>query len=290
MKNNVLKIMIGSIIVEVLLICIFILFKSFNYRAIFSVGIIFAHTIPCLFYSKIYDNYEYRFIAVIGSILAFVSCLIQILFLWNVITVGIFLTKLLLSLRIIMAMLAIVSLTLSFNTQNRTFILFKKITNSLLIILSLYINIVVWLEISSNNFLLRLFLILLVLTTGSLACTFILAIIHKNEKEEHAQKLNNQVYDNSFNNQFSNIQSNNSYNKSGFNEQLEQNNSANQSVNTNSRVETLYEQNNNIEKSQDSRNEMIVEPDINLYIQNTINNTVSNNPNENHSNKDINNN
>ena len=51
-KKGILKIMLGSVILEAILVCIFILIGSFDdvtWKSLESVGIIFGYSIPCLF-------------------------------------------------------------------------------------------------------------------------------------------------------------------------------------------------------------------------------------------------
>ena len=54
--------MLGSVIAEVILVCLFILaghFDDFAWRTTASVSMLFLYSIPCLFYSKIYD-YKFK--------------------------------------------------------------------------------------------------------------------------------------------------------------------------------------------------------------------------------------
>ena len=183
MKKNILRIMLGSIIVEVLLICIFILTENFNVssiRALSSVGIIFAYSIPCLVYSRIYDRDEYKYIAAVGVSIACCLALIEILIIWEIIAAGKILTKIIASMNNLTWGLVFISLILSFASVNDLLNLFKKISISLIAILNAFVLFIIWAGFP-GSFMFKLFLVILVLTVGSLVCTSILIIVHRKE-------------------------------------------------------------------------------------------------------------
>lgn len=191
MKKNILKIMLGSIILEAILVCIFILigdFDSFAWNALGSVALIFCYSIPCLFYSKIYDNEKYRYIANIGASLACILALVQILLLWKIITAGIFLTQISSSIAILVYLLAAISWILSITTLNKLLENFKNISITLSILLSSFRILSIWNENFLEGFLLRLFYVLIVLTIGSFICTLILKRIYNKELNEIPQQ------------------------------------------------------------------------------------------------------
>ena len=194
MKKGILKIMLGSVILEAILVCIFILVGSFDnvtWKSLGSVGIIFGYSIPCLFYSKIYDDEKYKYIAISGASVACVSALISILDLWNLISEGEFLGKVVETFNVIIWMLAFISWILSYISVNSLLNLFKKISISLISLLSFFITIIIWTESFPKGFLARLYYVLIVLTVGSFICTLILTKIYKKEIEEISQNEGN---------------------------------------------------------------------------------------------------
>lgn len=182
MKKNVLKIMLGSIILEAILVCIFILigsFEAFAWKSLLSVGIIFFYSIPCLFYSRIYDNEKYKYIAIIGSSLVCISTLIGVLDIWELSIFGIF-GNTAETIYVIMWMLAFVSWILSYTSVNNLLSMFKKISILLITILSFFITIDIWVDIP-GGFLQKLYYVLIVLTISSFICILILTKIYKKE-------------------------------------------------------------------------------------------------------------
>ena len=183
MKKNVLKIMLGSVILEVILVCLFILIGIFDdmaWRSLGSVAIIFGYSIPCLFYSKIYDNERYKFIATSGAIVVCISALISILWLWNFIDNSEILIEIVATFNVIIYTLAFVSWLLSYVSVNNLLKSFKEISISLITVLSFFNIIIIWSSFP-EDFLLRLYYVLSVLTIGSSICTLILIQIYKKE-------------------------------------------------------------------------------------------------------------
>ena len=194
MKKGILKIMLGSVILEAILVCIFILVGSFGdvtWKSLGSVGIIFAYSIPCLFYSKIYDDEKYKYIAISGACVVCVSALISILSLWNLISEGVFLAKIVGTFNVTILMLAFVSWILSYISVNSLLNLFKKVSISLISLLSFFITIIIWTESFPEGFLARLYYVLIVLTVGSFICTLILTRIYKKEIVKVSQNEGN---------------------------------------------------------------------------------------------------
>ena len=186
MKKQVLKVMLGAVIIEVVLVCLFILTNSFNYvsfKALGSGGIIFGYSIPCLFYSRISDDERYKNISIIGSVCAFLAALLAILFTWGDITDSVFLWKTYISLTILVGAFAIISLELSFPSVNELFDNFKKACIVFTSIIAIwYIGIIITEHgPDPDGFFFRLLLVLNVLEVGSIVCTLILSLIYKKE-------------------------------------------------------------------------------------------------------------
>ena len=184
MRKNVLKVMLGSIIVEAILVCLFILIGNFDYvswRALGSVGIILLYSVPCLCYAKIYDNEKYKSIAIGSVILAGVLALIIILLIWQLLGENDFLLKIVYIANDILWGLAIISWILSIPSINNLLSIFKKISISLTILLSLFIAFMILVENFPTEFLLRLYWVVIVLTVGSWICISILTRIYRKD-------------------------------------------------------------------------------------------------------------
>jgi len=112
MKKDILKIMLGSIILEVVLVCFFILIGSFDdiaWKAMGSAGIIFIFTIPCLSYSKIYDDERYKYIGISGAAIVCYVALLNLLILWDLVDYTEVLVKINATFNVIIWMLAFIS-------------------------------------------------------------------------------------------------------------------------------------------------------------------------------------
>ena len=191
MKKNVLKVMLGAIVFEVVLACIFILLGNFNLvsaRALGSGWIIFGYAIPCLFYSRVSDDEKYKNISIAGTICAFSAALLAILFTWGVFEDNDFFWNVFISLSILVGTFAVICLELSFVSVNELFDKFKKACIILTSIISIWYIAMVIIVPFPDGFLLRLFWVLNVLTVGSFVCTLILALIYK--KEMHNENFN----------------------------------------------------------------------------------------------------
>lgn len=190
MKKTILKIMLGSIILEAVLVCIFILigkFTDMSWQALSSVGIIFLYSIPCLFYSKIYDDKKYKYIAITGAIFAFITAFASILGTWELIEDEGILEQFLICLNIIVWMLALMSWILSYASINKILDISKKISITLIALLSFILNIIVLTEKHPEGFLERLYYVIIVITVGSFICTLIITKIYKKELLEDSQ-------------------------------------------------------------------------------------------------------
>ena len=146
MKKGVLKVMLGSVVLEAIIVCVFILIGKFNdiaWKSLASVANIFLYSIPCLFYARVYDNEKYRNLAVVGTIVVGILALNSILSLWGLLGSYAILQKIIYTLSIVMWALAFISWALSYESVNNLLNLFKKIFISLLSILSLILIIIV---------------------------------------------------------------------------------------------------------------------------------------------------
>lgn len=184
MKKQVLKVMLGAIIFEVVLVCLFILMGNFNSVSAKALGsglIIFCYSIPCLNYSKISDNEKYRSISIAGVSVAFCAALLTILRLWDILKLSSFLFKIDISLTILTVALSIISLVLSYVYVNDLFERFKKVCVILVSLLSFLYIVIVLLEMNPQGLFLRLLWVINVLTIGSYLCTAVLAKIYKKE-------------------------------------------------------------------------------------------------------------
>ena len=86
MKKIILKIILGTIILEAILICLFILLGNFNiisWKSMASVIIVLECSIPCLFFAKIYDNSKYKNVAILGATISGIDAVISIVTLWT---------------------------------------------------------------------------------------------------------------------------------------------------------------------------------------------------------------
>ena len=203
MKKGVLKVMLGSVVLEAIIVCVFILIGKFNdiaWKSLASVANIFLYSIPCLFYARVYDNEKYRNLAVVGTIVVGILALNSILSLWGLLGSYAILQKIIYTLSIVMWALAFISWALSYESVNNLLNLFKKIFISLLSILSLILIIIVWIEKFPEGFFSRLFYVLIVLTFGAFVCILILTRMFKkelinqsNEIEENIEIISNDV-------------------------------------------------------------------------------------------------
>ena len=120
-----------------------------------------------------------------------VSALISILGLWDLISEGEFLGKVVGTFNVIIWMLAFISWILSYMSVNSLLNLFKKVSISLILLLSFFTTIIIWIERFPEGFLARLYYVLIVLTVGSFICTLILTRIYKKEIVKVSQNEGN---------------------------------------------------------------------------------------------------
>ncbi len=193
MKKSILKVMLGSIIVEAVLVCIFILMGDFNevsWRSLGSVATIFYCSLPCLCYAKIYDNEKYKGLAIFGAIVACICALTSILVIWELIETDITIFKVNIIVETLMWALAIISWILSIDSVNDIVKRFKTISISLTSLLSLFIIINTLLGEFPEGFLARLYWVIIVLTVGSWICMSILTRIYRKELEKSSKQDN----------------------------------------------------------------------------------------------------
>ena len=210
MRKTVLKIILGTIILEAILICFFILLGDFNdvsWKSLLSVAIVLECSIPCLFYAKIYDNPKYKSIAILGITISSINAVISILTMWTSFennTIGKFTG----TLQNLMWLLVFISELLSYNSKEKVVNCLKKISIYIGLILEIFILTIIWTEKFPEGFVARLFYMMIVLTVASYLATLIAVKIYKKNINENlnsengnfqdkSQKLNN---DNNVNN------------------------------------------------------------------------------------------
>ncbi len=184
MKKGVLKIMLGSIILEAILVCLFILIGKLSlvsWYSISSVGVIFLYSLLCLMCSRVYDDYEYRNVAILGAVFASLTALLIILEIWHVIGYSTFILKLVSTTNSIAIALSFSSWILSYASVNDIMEKFKKATIILISILSTVFIALTWFGNNLGGFFLRLYYVLIVLTVVSFVCTLILTRVYKKE-------------------------------------------------------------------------------------------------------------
>ena len=193
MKKNVLKIMLGTVITEVILVCVLILMGTFNdtgLKAIASVGIIFIFSIPCLFYSRISDNPKYKPLVSIGSILVLIVAVTTIISLWGLFKQGDLITNILGTANVIIWLLAYISWVIEIISVNKTIKNTKIINIVISLILSIWNIIEKWIDKNPEGFLLRLLWVLIILQVGGFICLLILKRIYKKELQAAKEAMN----------------------------------------------------------------------------------------------------
>ncbi len=208
MKKVVLKIMLGTIILEAILACLFILIGKFGdigWKSMGSVAIIFICAIPCLFYSLIYEEKKYRKLTMIGASAVGIIALLDILMVWGIITSGEFLGKFSQTLNIIIWSLAFMSWVLSFLSPNQLLNRFKKISVALITILGFLTIIINWTGYF-EGFITRLYYILIILTVASLISVLIITKIYKKEITRVGQSIANNNGNEPFEMKIENVQ------------------------------------------------------------------------------------
>ena len=194
MKKNVLKVMLGSVIGEAILVCLFILIGSFDSVAMKSMGavaIIFTFSVPCLFYAGIYDNNKYKNVAITGAILAGITALICILGVLEIIEWSKVLIKSVSIFTVAIWALALISWVLSYNSINNLLRIFKRASIFLTTIFSIFVILIILAEEFPDGFLARLFYVILVLLSGSNICMRILIRTYRKEINENNDEINN---------------------------------------------------------------------------------------------------
>lgn len=200
MKKIILKIILGTIILEAILICFFILLGDFNeisFKSISSIAIILECSIPCLFYSKIYDSPKYKNIATLGIAISGIDALISILTLWTEFENNL-IEKFTGTLQSLMWMLVFISQLLSYNSTEKIVKYFKRISIIALIVLNIFILTIIWTENFPEDFVARLFYMVIVLSVASYIATLIIVRIYKKtitpslkDENKNSQDINN---------------------------------------------------------------------------------------------------
>ena len=184
MKKSVLKVMLGTIILESILVCVLILIGnawSIGLKAISSIGIIFGYSIPCLLYSKVYESNQYRFIAIYGSFLAGLAAIWSILGIWEIELSNEYFDKVFVIINILVGALALIAWIISYFTQNKVLNIFKRITIVCILFLSIFLSYLSWIDTYPEGLLIRIYYVLIVLTVGSFISTLILTRIYRND-------------------------------------------------------------------------------------------------------------
>lgn len=213
MKKVILKVILGSIVLQALLICFFILLGDIGdigWKSLESVAIVLECAIPCLFYAKIYDIPKYKIVAVLSMCVSGCAALVFILSLWINLSYleysGIYsaINKSVSTLQYLMWFLAIISLLLSYNIDKKILKSFRNVSICSFGILYLFIFVIIWVVDFPDGFLARLFYMLVVLAPASGISTIIIAKIYKNDnsidtKQEVFVSSSNQIDNNAIN-------------------------------------------------------------------------------------------
>jgi len=191
MRKATLKVMLGTVIIEVILVCVLILMGELNEvvgRTMLSVAIIFFNSLPCLLYARIYDDEKIKMIAVFGTILTSVVALLGILNVWKLIDVNGALEKVVEVIEIFVWSLALISWTLSYKPINKVVNIFRNASSISLAIFSLFSSVMVLIEYKLEGFMLRLYFVLMVITAGLYVCMYIVTKIYKKEFIEQKEE------------------------------------------------------------------------------------------------------
>lgn len=191
MRKATLKVMLGTVIVEVILVCILILMGKLNDvvgRTMLSVAIIFFNSLPCLLYARIYDDEKIKMIAIVGTILTSVAALLGILNVWKLIDINGALEKVVKVIEIFVWSLALISWILSYKPINKVVNIFRNSSSISLAIFSLLTAIMVLVEYELEGFMLRLYFVLMVITAGLYVCMYIVTKIYKKEFIEQKEE------------------------------------------------------------------------------------------------------
>ena len=213
MKKSILKIMIGSVILEVLVICFFIIIgingNTYFGKISASILCVFLYCIPCLFYTRLCNNEKYKYVVKVGVYMVIVAGVMSILSNWGLFDVKQKAVKLAIvssaspihevipvvsniinSLNSAIVTLAFMAIPLSYPDINKIFNIFKKSTIVLLGLSFINTIIYIWIPeiIQYNEILQRLVLVVTILTIGSLICLLITRIMYKKEINELRNK------------------------------------------------------------------------------------------------------
>lgn len=197
MKKVILKIILGSIILEAILICVFILLGNFNevtWKSMASVAIVLECSIPCLFYAKIYDNPKYKNIAILSAAISGINAIISILTLlieFNTDIIG----KILSTLQSFMWTLVFVSQLLSYNLTEKTFNYLKRISICNLVLLNIFMLYTIWTKKFPKDFAARLFVMIIVLSISSYIATLIAVEIYRKNTNKNLNSEDEKIQD-----------------------------------------------------------------------------------------------
>ena len=184
MKDSVLKIMLGTIAVNVVITCIFILTKD-SYvvalKAVTSMESVLLYAIPFWLYCRIVDDEEYRKLATIGSVLALITSIFNALVVWGLLSQSVFMTKLVYSFNITIWVLAYLSWIYSIRTVNDLLAMLKKVSSIITIIMGLGIGLYIWTGSLPDGFIVKLVYLLIVLGIGAFVSTFISSKFYRKE-------------------------------------------------------------------------------------------------------------
>ena len=207
MKKIILKVILGTIILEAILICIFILlgsFKEVGWKSILSVIIILECSIPCLFYAKIYDNPKYKNIALLGATISGINAVISILSLWIDLDSNKIIDKIERLLHSFMWLFVFIAQLLSYNLNEKLFNIFKKISIYTLIVLNIFISVIIWTGQFPKDFTARLFFMIIIIAVASYIATLIVVRMYKKSinanNNREIQNMNENINNNNINN------------------------------------------------------------------------------------------
>lgn len=187
MKKIVLKILLGSVITEILLICLSILMDNSNEivsHAIISVFIIIIYLLPCIFYAQMLEKEKCKYLVMTGLAFSIVAMLSNTVYNLIPFFQGENMLKICDSLDTIVWGLFLSSLVATIKSLNKGIRFFKIINIILTILLSIFLISQTWFGIIKDDFLQRIYYILIILTIGSYICTFILTKVYKKELKE----------------------------------------------------------------------------------------------------------
>ena len=182
MKKAILKVLVGTIIAEMILACFFVLIDDMgdlSENTLMSVMVVFLYSLPCLIYSKLYDDSNYKTIAIIATITVGGAALLNIISMWTLTEVNGSLAKLYTTLNLLACMFILLSVILPLHHENKMFKTFRALSIMTLLSITLLIEIFLLGEFFPDGFGARLVAIISILGFGSFIATLILSKIYK---------------------------------------------------------------------------------------------------------------